>query len=173
MLGYVSLEFLCVLLQRASGWRSLGPYFSTISAIAKRGAEAAPIRKQRSSFSYAVATPVALFAQPRGVKETIAGQFERQVVYFGIINQDGVHQFLEDKVLLDSWIREYRQQFYVMRGLTCILICFIVQLIAASLPANKPSGGNSKSPCLTRNVGHQERRNVERAEEFPQETISC
>lgn len=90
-------------------------------------------------------TPVALWAQPRGLKETIAGRFTRQSVYFGIVNQDDVRSLLEDMILLKSWVREYRHQYYVLKGLRLILISFVLQLVATLLPANKELKATDKS----------------------------
>jgi len=79
--------------------------------------------------------PVALFAQERGMRETIAGKFRRVTVYFGVINRQKIFNFVEDMALLHSWVREYRRQFYVTKGLKYILVAFVIQLIAALVPA--------------------------------------
>lgn len=79
--------------------------------------------------------PVALFAQERGMRESIAGKFRRVNVYFGVINQQKKLHFVEDMVLLHSWAREYRKQFYITKGLKYILVSFILQLAATLVPA--------------------------------------
>ena len=100
---------------------------------------------QRNTDITQYGTPVALTAQKRGSKETIARRFERQPVYFGVINEAGLFKLVEDKVLLESWIREYRHQYYVVKGMRWILACFFIQLIATLLPANKELKATDKS----------------------------
>lgn len=106
--------------------------FHELAAIVKRNTDLSP---------YGI--PVALFAQERAISHYILGKFRRGPVFFGIINQQDTANFVEDIELLHSWVREYRKQFYVTKGLRYILFSFIFQLVATLVPAkikNKASG---------------------------------
>lgn len=98
--------------------------FHELLSIVKRNTDLSP---------YGI--PVALFAQERGISQHILGKFRRGSVFFGIVNQQNTIYFVEDMALLREWVRDYRKQFYVKRGLRYILFSFFLQLIATLVPA--------------------------------------